>query len=410
MGYVKFLTRIFTSLIPDKSLRKQIRNNIFTILQNRENLSNVSELVQKVQSTLNQLSEVVNNNIEFSNYTKDTLSELKRAINSRVSKADLDKLDFSYENIQDKHICILKHSSKTHSGYFDLDERAKDTKSSLNPWAYIRVKNEIATIEASLLSILPAIQRGVIGYNDCDDGSEEFILDFCDKYKTFIPVKYPHKIIKENPLTTPEENKLYSYYNYVASFIPKNEWLIKIDCDHIYDAKRLFQSFYLPRNINEVVSIPRINFHIHEGEVLIRGTVGNYFQDPIDHWLVYNDERIVWNEAIFINHKYIDVMPNMTKEEREELEKAITNSSSEVISIEALRFNNRVIKHANLNNWHFPHIKSYRNHFNREWFITLEEFRNLPQESNQIGLRVDAEMIAYDKIMEAYNRFKFDLL
>ena len=83
MGYVKFLTRIFTSLIPDKSLRKQIRNNIFTILQNRENLSNVSELVQKVQSTLNQLSEVVNNNnnnIEFSNYTKDTLSELKEQL------------------------------------------------------------------------------------------------------------------------------------------------------------------------------------------------------------------------------------------------------------------------------------------------------------------------------------------
>ena len=111
-------------------------------------------------------------------------------------------------------------------------------------------------------------------------------------------MKYPHKIIKENPLTTPEENKLYSYYNYVASFIPKNEWLIKIDCDHIYDAKRLFQSFYLPRNINEVVSIPRINFHIHEGEVLIENYTNGYFIDHIDHWLIYNDERVVWNEFI----------------------------------------------------------------------------------------------------------------
>nr|WP_276309253.1 hypothetical protein [Campylobacter hepaticus] len=71
-------------------------------------------------------------------------------------------------------------------------------KSPLNPWAFIRVKNEAITLRASLESILPAIQRGVIGYNDCDDGSEEIILEFCKQYPSFIPIKYPYEIQIQN--------------------------------------------------------------------------------------------------------------------------------------------------------------------------------------------------------------------
>ncbi|EFO9589602.1 beta-1,4-N-acetylgalactosaminyltransferase, partial [Campylobacter jejuni] len=48
-----------------------------------------------------------------------------------------------------------------HKGYFNYDEKSKDPKSPLNPWAFIRVKNEVITLKASLESILPAIQRGV---------------------------------------------------------------------------------------------------------------------------------------------------------------------------------------------------------------------------------------------------------
>lgn len=100
-------------------------------------------------------------------------------------------------------------------------------------------------MKASLKSILQAIQSGIIGYNDCNDGSEEIILEFCKQYPSFIPVKYPYEVQIENPQS--EENKLYSYYNYVASFIPQGEWLIKIDVDHMYDAKRLYKSFYIPK-------------------------------------------------------------------------------------------------------------------------------------------------------------------
>lgn len=76
-------------------------------------------------------------------------------------------------------------------GFFNLDKNSKNTKSPLNPWAFIRVKNEISTLKSSLESILPAIQRGIIAYNDCNDGSEEFTLEFCKKYLTFIPKNIP---------------------------------------------------------------------------------------------------------------------------------------------------------------------------------------------------------------------------
>ena len=64
----------------------------------------------------------------------------------------------------------------------------------IEPWAFIRVKNEIITIDSCLKSILPAIKKGVIGYNDCDDGTEEYILEFCKQNPGFIPVKYPYSV------------------------------------------------------------------------------------------------------------------------------------------------------------------------------------------------------------------------
>lgn len=135
------------------------------------------------------------------------------------------------------------HLHIKHQGYFDADENAKDPFSPRNPWAYIRVRNEAHTLRACLFSILPAIQRGVIGYNDCDDGSEEIILEFCEKFPSFIPVKYPYHVDIYNP--EKECNKFYAYCNYVLSVIPKYQWLVKIDVDHICEASKFFKSFYL---------------------------------------------------------------------------------------------------------------------------------------------------------------------
>ncbi len=222
-----------------------------------------------------------------------------------------------------------------HKGYFNYDEKSKDPKSPLNPWAFIRVKNEAITLKASLESILPAIQRGVIGYNDCTDGSEEIILEFCKQYPSFIPIKYPYEIQIQNPKS--EENKLYSYYNYVASFIPKDEWLIKIDVDHIYDAKKLYKSFYIPKNKYDVVSYSRVDIHyFNDNFFLCKDNNGNILKEPGDCLLI-NNYNLKWKEVL------IDRINNNWK-------KATKQSfSSNIHSLEQLKYKHRILFHTELN-------------------------------------------------------------
>ncbi|WP_382262802.1 hypothetical protein [Helicobacter baculiformis] len=107
---------------------------------------------------------------------------------------------------------LLVPAKPRHQGYFQHDPKSANPKSPLNPWAFIRVKNEIRTLEASLYSMLPAIQRGVIGYHECDDGSAEVILDFCAKFPTFVPVHYPYRIIQVSPPPPPPINQSHTPY------------------------------------------------------------------------------------------------------------------------------------------------------------------------------------------------------
>lgn len=132
----------------------------------------------------------------------------------------------------------------------------------------IRVPNKTKILKSSLDKILGIIQRIIVDHNN---GSEEIILQFCKQYPSFIPIKYPYEVQIENPWS--EENKLYSYYNYVASFIPEDEWLIKIDVDHYYDAKKLYKSFYMASK-NTAVRFPRINFLILNNEIFIQDIRG----------------------------------------------------------------------------------------------------------------------------------------
>lgn len=260
---------------------------------------------------------------------------------------------------------FIKENKTTHGGgkgYFDFDPRSKDKNSPLNPWAFIRVKNEAITLRASLESILPAIQRGVISYNDCDDGSEEIILEFCTQYPSFIAKKYSHEVQIENPQS--EANKLYAYYNWVASFIPQNEWLIKIDVDHIYDAKKLYKSFYIPRKDNDVVSIARLNIAIYKNEIYI---VPNYYVDVIDHWLIKNND-LKWEEILIdgdsINWNEIDFKDK--------------NKYKNIYSYEILRLHDHNIHHTKLTNLHFPFIKKSRQmKKNRDWLNLMNLKKNI---------------------------------
>jgi len=279
---------------------------------------------------------------------------------------------------------VTKAQGGGHLGYFNFDESAKDSKSPRNPWAYIRVKNEAITLKSSLESILPAIQRGIIGYNDCDDGSEEIILEFCKQYPSFIPVKYPYEVQIQNPQS--EENKLYKYYDFVLSFIPKNEWFIKIDVDHVYDGAKLFKSFYLARKPCDVVFVSRINFIIKNQQIYtfkVKDTLNNidYLALGMDHWLIFNKNI-----------------------------KTIETRTADGGYYEGLKYSNQTHRffHTELNNWHFLLVKNSRRALIEEFLkssniITIDEMKKSPL----VGTRIDPKMLDEKKILEIYNNFNW---
>jgi len=160
-------------------------------------------------------------------------------------------------------------------------------KKPIEPWAFIRVHNERKTLSASLNSILPAINRGVIGYNDCTDGSEEIILDFCKNNSGFIASK------SENFSKAPNEplsEKLARHYNLTFSFIPKNEWFIKVDADQIYVANKLKKLFLLPKSYKDMIVLPRIQLQSDGSNLFFDNN--RPFNFSSDHWLMFNDGNL----------------------------------------------------------------------------------------------------------------------
>ncbi|AJD05248.1 beta-1,4-N-acetylgalactosaminyltransferase [Campylobacter lari] len=265
-----------------------------------------------------------------------------------------------------------------HKGFFDFDPKSKDPKSPLNPWAFIRVKNEAITLRASLESILPAIQRGVIGYNDCTDGSEEIILEFCKQYPSFIPVKYPYEVQIENPQS--ENNKLYSYYNYVASFIPQGEWLVKIDVDHYYDAKRLYKSFYIPKKDYEVLTYSRMDFIINQNQINIINckTFGCLKSTIDDQWLIKNN-HLEWIEGVF-------------------------NENEKKYFYEYLDIKKYKLFHTEFFNYHFPYEKSSRRHMIKQFnLISLEEFKK--EYYHSLKNEIDLATLDEQLILDYYQKF-----
>lgn len=282
----------------------------------------------------------------------------------------------------DNEYFLAKNLNGGHFGYFDFDKNSKDTNSPLNPWAFIRVKNEAKTLKASLYSMLGAIQRGVIGYNDCDDGSEEIILEFCSKFKSFIPAKYPYSVKTIDP--DDEKSKLYSYYNFVLNFIPKNEWFIKIDVDHIYDAKMLYKSFYLPKNELEGVRFPRINFDVENGEVFVQKLDKHNFlyHDGSDQVLMLNKDTYFKEEPSTPNSQWA--------------------YGGGYACIEAWQKPYLVLHIAEFVQWHFPAIKSRRKGFLGTQWIPLDDFI---RQNTQVGIKIDREFISKEKILKMYEKF-----
>lgn len=231
-------------------------------------------------------------------------------------------------------------------------------QSPLNPWAFIRVCNERETLKQSLESIIGAISRGIIVYNECTDGSEEIIKDFCSKHQGFREMPYPYKV-SPCRCTRAEfvtKKTLADYYNFALSFIPQGEWLVKIDTDQIYDCQKLKESFSLATSTQDIVFYFRLNLHLFDEGIFIDKI--NPISDPKDHWLLCNkglffindiqegdDLRIFYWELLQISYSYQSI-------------------------------------DAPLNTWHFPFLKESRRKLaKKENHIPLSEYKKvIPKE------------------------------
>ncbi len=106
-------------------------------------------------------------------------------------------------------------------------------------YAFIRIKNEIGTIDPFFRNLKQLFNCGVIGYDpeSYSDGSGEYIDRFINNNSNFqsafyqYPVNRPYGVKEEIEI----KNRLDTYYNYVLSKIPSESWFLKVDADHYYD-------------------------------------------------------------------------------------------------------------------------------------------------------------------------------
>lgn len=111
--------------------------------------------------------------------------------------------------------------------------------------AFLRVKNEIKTIEACLESIDGIFDRIVIVHsNEPDDGSVAFMNEWCAARPYCEIHEYPYRVIpphdKEYQTQAyKNENTLAAYNNFGLQFFEPEEWVVKIDGDQVYLTDRL---------------------------------------------------------------------------------------------------------------------------------------------------------------------------
>lgn len=286
---------------------------------------------------------------------------------------------------------MLKHIKEQYlKKYFqqyirkDYRSLAKNVGKQVEPWAFIRVKNEMVTMEKSLESILPVIKKGVIGYNNCTDGSAEYISLFCKKNPGFIPYHYKYNVLPpcsseyfDNPSSN---NRLDTYYNSVLAQIPNNVWMIKIDMDHIYDTVKLGKFFSLPRNTSEDIVIANLNLHIEGNEIFVRK----------DHPFTAGDMLLTYRDKSF---NYL-------------MDQYTTDKGFYACE----KLSQRGIKqriYTDLLNYHFPYVKNYRN-IDQTNLLKLDDFITDVLPTLRFGFLIPKNMLIKENILNIYNSFNFD--
>lgn len=117
--------------------------------------------------------------------------------------------------------------------------------------AFLRVKNEIKTIEACLNSIDGVFDKIVIIHsNEPDDGSIDLMNKWCGERSYCEIHEYPYRVIPSHSEEYKmglfdDKNSLAAYYNWGLQFFEPEDWVVKIDGDQVYLKEKL-KSFILP--------------------------------------------------------------------------------------------------------------------------------------------------------------------
>lgn len=284
--------------------------------------------------------------------------------------------------------------SKILAFYLGLSHRLRVTenmhklyfwKKPIKPYAFIRVCNEIKTIDESLKSVLPILKGGVIGFNNCTDGTKEYVLEFCKKNPQFIPIEYPYDVIPANDKRymsndIDSNSRLDAYYNFIWDKLPKNEWIIKLDADHIWLPDILETLCRIPLRKKDCIILSRINVHCNNNLCYI------HKKYPIlengDSWIIYNNniEFEFWRGWIDNEFCAYEIL-YLPKKERKK-----------ILTVCA--------------NWHFPIVKNQKNHFDPNEWILLKDFdiKSYIKKHKLTG-RIPENMINESNILKSFERF-----
>ncbi len=143
--------------------------------------------------------------------------------------------------------------------------------------AYLRVKDEINTIEATLNSIDGLFDHIVIIHsNEPDDGSVAFMKKWC-RQRIYCEIhEYPYAVIPaydiryRNGEASPR-NRLSAYYNFGLQFFEPTEWIVKIDADQVYIRSQLKKTIEYIRTESKdsyKYGIMGYNTYLHNGRLV----------------------------------------------------------------------------------------------------------------------------------------------
>lgn len=146
---------------------------------------------------------------------------------------------------------------------------------------WLRVRDEIETIDKCLKSVENIFDYFVITHNDCTDGTDLFLKEYVKNKQNYFLYHYEYNVLimgdeRYKKKEYKYENSLAALYNFALSKVEKDDdYVFKIDGDMIYDSKKLNEVVTMIRNKNnnDVYSILGYGCAIRNNEILIHSKV-----------------------------------------------------------------------------------------------------------------------------------------